>query len=129
VVGSQIGNLTTDPSFGHNLCFKYLNMSCEPILDIYVPRAFNDIKNFSTQWILTPVIALWKFRSPSGLQLPKWELIGSSFLHFPTLLGAQNVTPNLHSQPAPLQAFALVISPRLRLRQLNMFMYYNLTWE
>jgi len=25
VVGSQIGNLTPDPSFGHNLCFRCLN--------------------------------------------------------------------------------------------------------
>jgi hypothetical protein len=34
VVGSQIGNLTLDPSFDHNLCFKYPNGSCEPILNI-----------------------------------------------------------------------------------------------
>jgi hypothetical protein len=34
VVGSQIGNLTPIPSFGHNLCFKYPNGSCEFILDI-----------------------------------------------------------------------------------------------
>jgi hypothetical protein len=31
VVGSQINNLTPDPSFGHNLCFKYPNGSCKPI--------------------------------------------------------------------------------------------------
>jgi hypothetical protein len=41
VVESQIGNLTFDLSFGHNLCFK-----CQ-----------NDIKNFSIQWIFTLVIA------------------------------------------------------------------------
>ncbi len=35
-----MNNLTPDPSFGHNLCFKYPNGSCEPILDIYVPRDF-----------------------------------------------------------------------------------------
>jgi hypothetical protein len=40
VVGSQIGNLSIDPSFGHNLCFKYPNGSCKPILDICVPRDF-----------------------------------------------------------------------------------------
>ncbi len=40
VVGSQIGNLTLDLSFGHNLCFKYPNGSCEPILNIYVPTDF-----------------------------------------------------------------------------------------
>ncbi len=34
VVESQIDNLIPDPSFGHNLCFKYPNGSCEPILNI-----------------------------------------------------------------------------------------------
>ncbi len=40
VVGSQIDNLTLGPFFGHNICFKSPNGSYEPILDIYVPRAF-----------------------------------------------------------------------------------------
>ncbi len=40
VVGSQIGNSTPDPSFGHNLCFRCPNEQCEPILDIYAPKAF-----------------------------------------------------------------------------------------
>jgi hypothetical protein len=34
MVGNQIGNLISDPSFGHNLCFKYPNVSCELILNI-----------------------------------------------------------------------------------------------
>jgi len=37
---SQINTLILDPSFGHNLCFKYSNESCEPILDIHVSRSF-----------------------------------------------------------------------------------------
>jgi len=44
----------------------------------------NDIINFLIQWILTLTIALWRFRSPLGFQLPKWELIwecGGSFPH------------------------------------------------
>jgi len=40
VVGSQTGNSTPGPSFGHNLCFRCPNEQCEPILDIYAPRAF-----------------------------------------------------------------------------------------
>ncbi len=40
VVGSQIVNSTPGPSFGHNMCFRCPNGSCEPISDIYVPRAF-----------------------------------------------------------------------------------------
>jgi hypothetical protein len=34
VVGSQIANSTVGLSFGHNLCFRCPNGSCEPISDI-----------------------------------------------------------------------------------------------
>ncbi len=40
IIGNQIANLTPIPSFGHNLCLKCLNESWEPILDIYVSKAF-----------------------------------------------------------------------------------------
>jgi hypothetical protein len=40
VVENQTANLTPDLSFGHNLCFRCPNESCEPILNMYVPRAF-----------------------------------------------------------------------------------------
>jgi len=40
VVENQTANLTLGPSFGHNLYIKCPNGRCEPILDIYVPRAF-----------------------------------------------------------------------------------------
>jgi hypothetical protein len=40
MVGSQIDNLIRSLSFGHNLCFKHPNGSCEPISDIYVLRTF-----------------------------------------------------------------------------------------
>jgi len=49
VVRSQINNLTPGPSFSHDLCFKYPNGSCEPIL--MFQKLFNDIKNFSIQWV------------------------------------------------------------------------------
>jgi hypothetical protein len=40
LVRSQTDSLTLSPSFGHNLCFRCPNEQCEPILDIYVLRAF-----------------------------------------------------------------------------------------
>jgi hypothetical protein len=40
VVGSQIVNLIPGLSFGHNLCCRCPNGSCEPILDIYTSIAF-----------------------------------------------------------------------------------------
>ncbi len=40
LIENQTDNLTPDSSFGHNLCFRCSNEQCKPILNIYVPRAF-----------------------------------------------------------------------------------------
>ncbi len=48
MVRSQIGNLTLILSFDYNLCVKCPNGSCEPILDIYVSRAFQWYKFFQS---------------------------------------------------------------------------------
>jgi len=44
VVGSQIANLTPDPSFDHNLCCRCLNGWCKAIFDIYTSRPFQQYK-------------------------------------------------------------------------------------
>jgi hypothetical protein len=44
VVGSQTASLTPDLSFGHNLCYRCPNGSCEAILDIYTSRLFQRYK-------------------------------------------------------------------------------------
>ncbi len=49
MVEAQIGNLIFGFSFGHNLCFKYQNGSCEPILNIYIVRDFQWYKEFFNQ--------------------------------------------------------------------------------
>jgi len=46
----------------------------------------NDIMNSSIQWVLSPKITLYKFGSPSRLQLPKWELIWECVGLFPHTL-------------------------------------------
>jgi hypothetical protein len=43
--GNWTSNLNPDPSFGHNLCVECPNGSCEPILNIYVPRTFEWYKD------------------------------------------------------------------------------------
>jgi hypothetical protein len=60
-----------------------------PFYTFKFQKISNDIRNFSIHWVLTPTIALWKFKSPLGLQHPKWKLPweceGSflqTFLHF-----------------------------------------------
>jgi hypothetical protein len=96
MVKSQIDNLTPDPSFAHNLCFNHPNGSCEPISDIYVPRAFqwyNQLHNLMgfdprncflkiQRSIMTPSL---KVKAHLGV----WRLNPS---HFPTHLGAWDVT-------------------------------------
>jgi hypothetical protein len=74
------------PSFGHNLCFRYPNGSCELTLNIYIPKDFQWYKKFFNPWILTPTIAFWRFGSPLGLQLPKWEFTWECEGSFPHTL-------------------------------------------
>ncbi len=117
VVGSQIGNLSSDPYFGHNLCFKCSNGSYEPILNIYVSRTFQWYKERFHPLSFVPWnLIFWKFGTPifkMRVHLRVWGFIRS---HSSTLPGEWDVTPGLPSWPAPLQAFALVVNPRLGLR-------------
>jgi hypothetical protein len=126
MVGSQIANLTPGPSFGHNLCLKCPNGSCEPILDIYVPRAFQWYKEIFNPLDFDPwnhSLKIWKsigtptpkVRAPLGV----WRFIPS---HSPTLPRTWDVTLGLPSWLAPLQAFALVTNPKLGLQH-NYWLY------
>jgi hypothetical protein len=123
VVGSRIGNLTPGPSFGHNLCFKCPNGSCEPILDIYVPRHFQWYKKLFNPMGFDPCNHSLKIRESIETPTPKveihlrvWRFIPS---HSPTFPGTWDVTPRLLFWLAPLQAFALVASLRLGLWHLR----------
>jgi hypothetical protein len=59
MIKNQTTNLTSSLSFAHNLCFRFPNGSCEPILTSTFQELSNDIKNSSIHWVLTPAIALW----------------------------------------------------------------------
>ncbi len=100
-VRSQIGNLTRNPSFGHNLCFRYSNGSCKPILNIYVLIAFQWYKELFNPMSLNPwnsFLKIWKsigtLISKVGIHLGMWGFIPS---HSPTLPGAWNVALELPS--------------------------------
>jgi hypothetical protein len=121
VVENQIDNLTPNLSFGHSLCFKCPNGSYKIVLNIYVSRALQWYKEFFHPMSFDPFNCLLKIWKSIGTLIPKvgihlgmWGFIPS---HFPTLPKAWNVTPMLHSWPALSQALALVMSPRLGLRQ------------
>ncbi len=121
MVGNQIGNLTPNPSFGHNLCFKCPNGSWKLILNIYILRAFQWYKEIFNPMSFDPCNFPLKIWESIGTPIPKvgahlgvWGFIPS---HFPTLPITWSVILKLHSWPTPLQALVLVVSPRLRLWQ------------
>jgi hypothetical protein len=120
VVRSQTANLTPNLSFGHNLCFRCPNGWCKPILDIYVPRAFQWYKQLFKTLSFDPYNHRMKIQESIGTPIPNvgvplgvWESIPS---HSLALLGACNITHGLLSWPATLQPLVMVASPRVGLR-------------
>jgi hypothetical protein len=120
LVGSQTGNLTPGPSFGHNLCFRCLNERCEPILDIFISRAFQWYKERHKPLIFDPLNFSLKFWESTEIPSPKVGVAlgvwGFTPSHFPTHPGVCDVTPGLPLSPHPCNPFALVASPKLKLR-------------
>ncbi len=103
VVGSQIVNSIPDPSFGHNLCFKCPNGSCEPISDIVVPSVFQWYKELFNPIRFDPCNHILKIRESIGTPTPKMRVHlgvwGFILSHSFALLGAWNVTPKLSLGP------------------------------
>jgi len=120
VIGNQIGNLTFGPSFGHNLCFKYANGSCKPILDISVLRSFQWYKELFNPMSFDPCNHPLRIQKSIETPIPRMGahlgVWGFIFSHSPTFPGTRNVTFWLHSWPAPLQALVFVTSSKLGLR-------------
>jgi hypothetical protein len=99
VVGNQIGHLTLDLSFGHNLCFRCPNESCEPILDIHIAKAFQWYNELFNPLGFDSWNCSMKIRKSTGTLIPKmgallgvWGFIPS---HSLTLSRAWDVTPGL----------------------------------
>jgi hypothetical protein len=103
MVRSQIDKLTPNFSFGHNLCFRCPNGSCEPISDIYFWRAFQWYKerfnpmNFD---LCNCPLKIWEsigIPTPKmGVHLGVWGFIPSHFFALPR---TWNVTPGLSLGP------------------------------
>jgi hypothetical protein len=111
-------SLTPGPSFGHNLCFRCPNEQCEPILDIYVPEAFQWYKERHKPLSFDPSNWSLKFWKSTGTPSPKvgvalgvWGLTPS---HSPTLPGVSDVTPELPLGPHPCNPFCLGHEPKAR---------------
>jgi len=88
MVRSQIGHLIPDLSFGHNLCFRYPNGSCKPVLDIYIPRHFHWYKEVFNPMNFDLYNRPLKIHESIGTPIPKieahlgvWRFIPSHYLH------------------------------------------------
>ncbi len=109
VFGSQTGSLTPGPSFGHNLCFRCPNEQCEPILDIYVSRAFQWYQESNNPVRFDPSTLPLKFRDSLS---QNGSYLGSVSVHSLTLprtsLNSREcvVTLGLLLGPHPSNAFA-----------------------
>jgi hypothetical protein len=109
VVKSQTGNLTPDPSFGHNLYFKCSNEQWKPILNIYVPRDFQWYKEHHKSlrfdsWNRS--MKIWEFTgipSPKvGVALVVWVFTPSHSLTLSYIPGNMWCDSRASSWPAPL---------------------------
>jgi hypothetical protein len=116
MVGSQIGNLTPDPSFGHNLCFNHPNESCEPILNTFMfQEFFNDIKNFWTQWVWP--MRYFKIQESIGTTTPKMGVHLKVWRYSLTFSFTLMNMKCDYWASLLARTLALVVSPRLRLWQ------------
>jgi hypothetical protein len=99
VVGSQIGNLTPDLSFDHNLCFKCPNGKWKPILDIYASIAFQWYKELFEEMGFDPCNcvlkiweSIWDSNSYNGSSLGSVRIHALTFF---ALSGACDLTPQV----------------------------------
>jgi len=109
VVGSQIVNLTSGLSFDHNLCFRYPNGWCKPILHIYASIAFKWYKELFKPLGFDPcnhslnIRESIKIPTPNmGVHLGVWRFFPSHSFVFP---GMRMQLPDLvlaHTLTSPL---------------------------
>jgi hypothetical protein len=115
VVWNQIDIMTPNLSFGHNLCCKYLNGSCKPILDIYISKSFQWCKE-----IFNPMF--WPLKSLSkdlgfhkNFNSQGESPLGSVWAHSLTLFHipkSVNVTLELHFRLVAFHASCLGREPK-----------------
>jgi hypothetical protein len=121
MVGSQIANLTPNLSFDHNLCFKCPNGSCEPISDIFVSIAFQWYKELFEAMGFDPCNRFLKIQESTQTPTPNIGVHLGVWMFILTL----SHTPGFLSWPVLLQTLALVVNPRLGLRQVDFYGNHN----
>jgi hypothetical protein len=97
----ELGGASLGLSFGHNLCFKYLNELCKPILDICIPRVFQWYKELLNPMSFDLYNHHLNVQESIGTLTPKvevhlgvWGFIPS---HSPRFSRTWNVSFKLHS--------------------------------
>ncbi len=132
VVKNQIGNLTPDLSFGHNLCFRCPNGPCEPILDIYIPRAFQWYNKNFNQWfwprqLLSEDSGIhWDFNSQNGSSL--WSVRVYSLTLF-YIHESMKCDSRASSWPATLASPCLGCKPKATIATVKVLTNILITWN
>jgi hypothetical protein len=121
MVKNQIDILTLDPSFSYNLCYKYSNRSCKPILNIYVLKTFQWYKEIFNQMNFDlSNFSLKNLKVYQDFNSQNESPFGNVWAHSLTLSYTSksvNVTIGLHSRPTPFHGLALFVNLRLGLWQ------------
>jgi hypothetical protein len=114
MVESQTISLTPCLSFGHKLCFRCPNGSCEHILDIYVSIVFQWYKDIFKARDFDPCNCSLKIWESTGTTTPNMGIHLGVWVFILTL----SHTPRSFFWPDLLQNLALVTSLRLGLRHI-----------
>ncbi len=118
MVRSQINNLTSNLSFGHNLCFNHPNESCKPILDVYIPRASQWYKELFNPMNFDPCNHLLKVWESIEIHLGVWRFIPSHFPHFHTL-GSMKCDSRVSRLAHTFASVCLGCEPKVRVVTIN----------
>jgi len=86
VIGSQIPNLTSAPSFDHNSCKLALNEQCKSILIIYASRPFWGCPRGLIWWFFSLPTKALNIRNSHTSATPKWECTWESLGFIPCTL-------------------------------------------
>jgi hypothetical protein len=142
VQNEECHNYNLDPSFGHNLWFKYSNWSCKPILNVYVPRDFQWYKELFNPISFDPCNCPLKIRESIGTPTPKvgahlrmWGSFLHTFLHswehemwLPCSLLAHTFTSPCFGRE-PKAKVATICNQRLHLDWWSSWGFKNLDWD
>ncbi len=122
IYGQELNYQLCNQLFGCKQCFRYSNGECNPNLDIYFWKPFQQYKVGLAIWTMlgSPNLVV-QFQNIVRLWLPKWKSTckcgASLFYTFSHLWGCMDESPYTLSTCFPCHVLTLFMSPKLTLQQ------------